>query len=532
MGASPARQLVAPAGSNRSGGGGNEAVGAFDEKGRFGGSASRQAVTRVNAEQASKEHDVGADPPAIRGRPLSLGDRRERPLGRDTIQRFHRGNGDGMPAQGDPTQHGKPQRWGRVTPNRTPARDRPGRVGVAERPVVPTKPGNAGGGKGPQFKTNVTRGDESQEIGDEPSTSVERFEKLQKALHAKAKGSPDYRFYALYDKVYRRDVLASAYDRCRANDGAPGVDGQTFEDIEAYGVERWLDELAEELETKTYRPQAGAAGVHPETGWQATAAGDPDDQGPRGADGGGAGPGADLRGRPAAGAIRLSARNAVPWTPCKQVQGLLSSGHTEVVDADLCGYFDSIPHAELMKSVARRVSDRHLLELIKMWLEAPVEETDERGAAQRTTRNKDEGRGSRKALRSRRCWRTSTCVGSSWAGRRWGTSSGSTLDIVNYADDFVICCRGTADEAMAAMRTMMSKLKLTVNETKTRLCRVPEETFDFLGYTFGRCYSPRTGVPTSGRSRREEDPTALRGDQRADRPTMAVDVGRGAWWRS
>ena len=129
-----------------------------------------------------------------------------------------------------------------------------------------------------------------------------------------------------------------------------------------------------------------------------------------------------------------------------------------------------------------------------MWLEAPVEETDERGRS--PSDDPEQGRGTRdarKGLRSRRCWRTSTCVGSSWAGRRWGTSSVSSARIVNYADDFVICCRGTADEAMAAMRGMMSKLKLTVNETKTRLCRVPEETFDFLGYTIGRCYCPRTG---------------------------------------
>ena len=82
--------------------------------------------------------------------------------------------------------------------------------------------------------------------------------------------------------------------------------------------------------------------------------------------------------------------------------------------------------------------------------------------------------------------------------------------IVNYADDFVICCRGTADEAMAAMRTMMSKLRLTVNETKTRLCRVPEETFDFLGYTIGRCYSPQTGRAYSGRGRRRRRSSASR----------------------
>jgi retron-type reverse transcriptase len=82
-----------------------------------------------------------------------------------------------------------------------------------------------------------------------------KVRKLQEALHAKAKRSPDYRFYALYDKVYRKDVLEWAYVRCRANDGAPGVDHQTFEDIEAYGLDRWLDELAEDLKAKTYRPQ-------------------------------------------------------------------------------------------------------------------------------------------------------------------------------------------------------------------------------------------------------------------------------------
>ena len=82
-----------------------------------------------------------------------------------------------------------------------------------------------------------------------------KVQKLQEALHAKAKGSPDYRFYALYDKVYRKDILEWAYVRCRANDGAPGVDRQTFEDIEAYGLDRWLDELAAELKAKTYRPQ-------------------------------------------------------------------------------------------------------------------------------------------------------------------------------------------------------------------------------------------------------------------------------------
>jgi RNA-directed DNA polymerase len=169
-----------------------------------------------------------------------------------------------------------------------------------------------------------------------------------------------------------------------------------------------------------------------------------------------------------------------------------------VVDADLSGYFDSIPHAELVKSLSRRISDRHLLGLIKMWLVAPVEETDERGRRRRTTRNRDEGRGSPQGSP------LSPLLANVYMRRfivGWkllGHERRLDAHIVNYADDFVICCRGTADEAMSVMRAMMSKLRLTVNETKTRQCRVPEETFDFLGYTIGRCYSARTGRPYIG----------------------------------
>src|SRR5512135_3028731 len=177
----------------------------------------------------------------------------------------------------------------------------------------------------------------------------------------------------------------------------------------------------------------------------------------------------------------------------QQVHGYVSTGHTEVVDADLSGYFDSIPHAELMKSLSRRISDRHLLGLIKMWLVAPVEEIDERGRTRRTTRNKDEGRGSPQGSP------LSPLLANVYMRRfivGWKTLGHERrLDahIVNYADDFVICCRGTADEALRVMRSMMSKLRLTVNETKTRLCRVPEESVNFLGYTIGLCHSPQSG---------------------------------------
>jgi RNA-directed DNA polymerase len=177
----------------------------------------------------------------------------------------------------------------------------------------------------------------------------------------------------------------------------------------------------------------------------------------------------------------------------KHVHKLINTGHEEIVDADLSGYFDSIPHAELLKSVARRVVDGAMLHLIKMWLEAPVEETDEHGRKHRSTRNRDDGRGTPQGapispLLSNLYMRRFVL---GW--KQLGHEKRLKAYIVNYADDLVICCRGSAEEALATMRRIMEKLKLTVNETKTRVCKLPEEKFDFLGYTFGRCYSPKTG---------------------------------------
>ncbi len=316
--------------------------------------------------------------------------------------------------------------------------------------------------------------------------------KLQTALHTKAKNSPDYRFYALYDKVYRRDILAFAYVRSLNNGGVPGVDGQSFDDIEKSGRDQWLDELAEELRKDTYRPQPVKRVYIPKGDGKPRPLGIP-----------------CIKDRVVQTAVMLVLEpifeadlepeqhayrpERTALDAIRLVERLVRTGHTEVVDADLSGYFDSIPHAELMKSVSRRISDSRVLRLIKMWLGAPAEETDGKGNRHRTTRNKDQEIGSPQGSpispllaniymrRFIKGWKTG------------GHEKRLKARIVNYADDFVICCRGTADEAMTVMRTMMSQLRLTVNEQKTRLCRLPEETFDFLGYTLGRNYDCRTG---------------------------------------
>ncbi len=217
-------------------------------------------------------------------------------------------------------------------------------------------------------------------------------QKLQTALHAKAKAEPGYRFYAIYDKISREDILAHAYAQCRSNKGAPGVDRQDFEAVEAYGVERWLGELALALRQETYRPDPIRRVFIPKVNGKLRPLGI-----------------STLRDRVCMTAAMLvlepifeadlpselyayrPGRNA--QQAVVEVEELLFRGHPEVVDADLADYFGSIPHAELLKSAARRIVDRRVLHLIRMWLDCPVEETDDRGRKTRTTEARDKRRG-------------------------------------------------------------------------------------------------------------------------------------------
>ena len=348
-------------------------------------------------------------------------------------------------------------------------------------------------------------------------------QKLQTALHAKAKTEADYRFYALYDKIYRADILAFAFAQCRSNKGAPGVDGQDFADIEAYGLERWLGELALALRNETYKPEPIRRVFIPKANGKlrplgistvrdrvcmtaATLVLEPIFE-------------ADLPPELYAYRAGRNAQQAV-----LEVEEQLFRGHPDVVDADLADYFGSIPHADLMKSVARRVVDRRVLHLIKMWLECPVEETDDRGRKTRTTEARDNHRGipqgSPISPLLANLYMRRFVLG--W--KKLGLEQSLGARLVTYADDLVILCRkGKAEEALHHLREIMGKLKLTVSEEKTRICTVPEGEFDFLGYTFGRMYSARTGQARLGHR------PSKKSIRRAVEKIHALTVHAGTW---
>lgn len=395
---------------------------------------------------------------------------------------------------------------------------------MADGPVLPMKPGNAGGGKGPWFKIDAGSS-EDRRLGD--LSTPDSVGKLRSALHAKAKAEPEYRFYALYDKLHQADVLARAYDRCRANKGAPGVDGKTFADVEEYGVEKWLGELAQALRKESYEPQPIRRVYIPKPGGKLRPLGisclrdrvcmmaavlilEPIFE-------------ADLMPEQYGYRPGISAHDAL-----ESVTQGLRDGHVEVVEADLVSYFDSIPQGPLLSSVARRVVDRRMLGLIKRWLHCAVEETDKRGRKTRTTVNRDTGRGipqgSPLSPLLANLYMRRFILG--W--RQWEASRRLGAKVVTYADDLVILCRaGAASHALHCMRVLMTRLGLTVNEEKTGICDVREGHFDFLGYTFGRYYSWRTGGSYYGArpSRKSIRRIVERLRELTDRTTVWRDVG-------
>lgn len=309
----------------------------------------------------------------------------------------------------------------------------------------------------------------------------EKIRTLQRKLYAKAKQEPGYRFYALYDKVYRSDVLHHAYRLVRSNNGAPGIDGVSFEAIEANeGIEQFLAGLGEEVKSRTYRPMPVRRVMIPKPDGSQRPLGIP-----------------AIRDRVVQMAVKLMIEPIFEADFCEcsygfrpkrsahdamgDISSAMRKGHTEVIDADLSKYFDTIPHAKLLAVVAERIADGGILHLIKQWLKAPVVEKGEDGK-DRTGGGKGNRRGTPQGgvISPLLANLYLHLLDRIW--ERHGLERKYSVRLVRYADDMVLlCAKGTA-KPLSMLKHILDRLELTLNETKTKVINAWEESFGFLGF--------------------------------------------------
>src|SRR6266511_4489585 len=302
--------------------------------------------------------------------------------------------------------------------------------------------------------------------------TAESIRRLQRKLYCKAKAEPAFRFYLLYDKIHREDTLRHAYELARSNKGA-----------RRRGWKSGLPASGTILRAKTYRPEPVRRVLIPKPGGGERPLGIP-----------------TIRDRVVQTAAVLivqpifeadleptaygyrSGRSALEAV--QEVHRALCAGHTEVLDADVSTYFDTVPHCDLMTSLARRISYRQMLRLLKMWLKAPVAERTEGGGwrcsgGKRATRGTPQGGVVSPLLANVYMNRFLKVFRLRGLDRCYGAR------LVNYADDFVVLCRTGAPEVLAQSRRWFTQMGLTLNEQKTRVVDGRRESFDFLGYTFG-----------------------------------------------
>ena len=309
-------------------------------------------------------------------------------------------------------------------------------------------------------------------------TDRERVQDFQNKIYRKAKQNKDYRFYVLYDKVKLPHFLREAYRLCKKNKGKPGIDRVSFEDIEANGVETFLDGIKEELESCTYKPQAVLRVYIPKANGKMRPLGIP-----------------AIKDRVIQMAVKLVIEpifeadfedSSYGYRPCrsagdavKSIKEKLQNGKTEVFDADLSAYFDTIPHKELMFLVAQRISDKNVLHLIKMWLKAPIFENNRYSGGKKNKFGTPQGGVLSPLLANIYLHLLDKAI-----SRLNGIFKRHGIEIVRYADDFVLMGRHIPKRVLNYLNSLLSKLKLKLNMEKSRMVHAFKEPFDFLGFTF------------------------------------------------
>ncbi|MCF6177981.1 MAG: group II intron reverse transcriptase/maturase [Geopsychrobacter sp.] len=363
-------------------------------------------------------------------------------------------------------------------------------------------------------------------------TTPENIRTLQRKLYRKAKQEPACRFHALYDKVYRADILSHAFALVRANKGSAGIDGVTFAVIEEKeGAAAFIAELEDALRTGTYKPDPVKRVMIPKADGSQCPLGIP-----------------TIRDRVAQMAVKLVIEPIFEADFCETSYGFrpkksahdavddvtyaMNTGYAEVIDADLSKYFDTIPHAKLMATVAERICDGAILHLIQMWLKAPVMEMDKDG----TKRTIGGGRSNRKGTPQGGIISPLLAnlylhiLDRIWERNNLQQKLGAR--IVRYADDIVILCRrGYSERAMTVLRQILERLELSLNETKTKTVNAYQGKFDFLGFSIRMETSRRTGryYPHVQPSKKSLQTIKDRVTQLTSRVTTAKPLERIVW---